>query len=221
MAGIRTTDIQLLKHLGLRGCINELMPLSSSDLAKDLQISQQTASGRILHLLELGLIERQIGAPKPLIRITSGGVDVLRKEFADYQRLFEISDKFRVHGILFSGLGEGQYYISQRGYMDQFREKLWFEPFPGTLNLKIIGSELSKLEIIREMEGITIVGFESEGRTFGGGKCFLCEIHDTECAIMIPKRTHYNEVIEIISKRFLREHLKLKDGDIIEVLVHL
>ena len=57
MAPVKTTDIQLLKHLGLRGCINEYISLSSSDLARDMSMSQQTASNRILHLLEQGLIE--------------------------------------------------------------------------------------------------------------------------------------------------------------------
>ena len=34
-------------------------------------------------------------------------------------------------------MGEGSYYMSLKGYKKQFKEKLGYEPFPGTLNLKL------------------------------------------------------------------------------------
>ena len=42
-----------------------------------------------------------------------------------------------VTGVLFSGLGEGAYYIMIKGYRKQFQSKLGFDPFPGTLNLRL------------------------------------------------------------------------------------
>ena len=36
---------------------------------------------------------------------------------------------------------------------------------------------------------------------------------------MQPNRSHYEDVIEIISQYFLRDKLKVNDGDVIEIRV--
>jgi riboflavin kinase len=213
--------IPVLKHLGLEGGIHEFIPVSSRQLGENLGISQQSASKKILELLDDGLIIRRVGARTQFIKVTERGLTILRKEYSDYQRLFELADYITLQGVVTSGLGEGKYYITQQGYMNQFVDKLWFKPFEGTLNIKISGRDLNKFELIKSLDGIPIDGFQDAGRTFGKGKCFLCDIQGTECAIMVPNRSHYENVIEIISKHFLRDRLKLKDGDVIEIRVAL
>ena len=42
-----------------------------------------------------------------------------------------------MRGRVVGGLGQGQYYISRKGYRHQFIQKLGFVPFPGTLNIKL------------------------------------------------------------------------------------
>ena len=221
MLKLKSGHIETLKHLALSGNVYEYSPLSSSQLGKKLGLSQQSASKKILELLEMELITRKMGARKQLVKLTSKGLEVLRREYSEYQKIFDSMEQVILRGTLISGLGEGQYYISQEGYMDQFQEKLWFKPYPGTLNLRIEGNELSKLQILKDFEGILIEGFESEGRTFGRVKCFLTKIQNVECAVIIPLRTHYSDVLEIISRHFLRDALKLKDGDIVEIIVSL
>lgn len=218
---MKSAQIAVLKHIGLEGGIHEYIPISSRQLGEDLGISQQSASKKILQLLSDEFITRRVGARTQFIKITEKGLNVLRKEYSDYQRLFELADYLTIQGVVTSGLGEGKYYITQDGYMKQFMDKLWFKPYQGTLNIKISGRDLNKFELIRGLEGIPIDGFEDGGRTFGQGKCFLCDILGVECAIMIPKRSHYENVIEIISKFYLRDKLKLKDGDVIELRVAL
>jgi riboflavin kinase len=213
--------VPILKHIGLVGGINDYIPISSRQLGLDLGISQQSASKKILDLLDDKLIIRRLGARTQFIKITDKGMNLLRKEYSDYQRLFELADYLTIQGIVTSGLGEGKYYVTQNGYMGQFIDKLWFKPFEGTLNLKVAGRDLNKLELIKSLEGIPIDGFEDSGRTFGSGKCFLCDLQGIECAIMMPNRSHYENVIEIISKYYLRERLKLKDGDVVELRVAL
>ncbi len=213
--------IPVLKHLGLEGGVNDYIPISSRELASDLDISQQSASKKILELLDEELIIRRLGAKRQFIKITDKGLNYLRKEYSEYQRIFDLADYITIQGVVTSGLGEGKYYVTQKGYMKQFKDRLWFEPYQGTLNIKISGSELNKLQLIRSLDGIAIIGFEDAGRTFGNGKCFLCDIQGIECAIMQPNRSHYENVIEIISKFYLRDRLKLKDGDVVEVRVAL
>jgi riboflavin kinase len=218
---MKSSLILVLKHIGLEGGVNDFIPISSRELAETLDISQQSASKKILELLGNDLIVRRLGARRQFIKITNKGLNILRKEYSEYQRLFDLADYITIQGIVTSGLGEGKYYVTQKGYMNQFREKLWFEPYEGTLNIKLSGRELNKLQLIRSLDGIPISGFEGPGRTFGKGKCFLCDIQGIECAVMLPNRSHYENVIEIISKHYLRDKLKLKDGDVVEVRVAL
>ena len=218
---MKSSLISVLKHIGLEGGVNEFIPISSRELGKELEISQQSASKKILELLEDELIVRRLGARRQFIKITDKGLNYLRREYSEYQKLFELADYITIQGVITSGLGEGKYYVTQKGYMQQFKDKLWFEPYQGTLNIKITGRELNKLQLLRNLDGIPINGFEDAGRTFGNGKCFLCDIQGIECAIMQPNRSHYENVIEVISKYYLRDRLKLKDGDVVEIRVAL
>ncbi|MCI4371781.1 MAG: DUF120 domain-containing protein [Thermoplasmata archaeon] len=213
--------VETLKAIALLGGIKEYVNLSSGELGKLIGVSQQSASQRILELVRDGLVARDLATRRQRIRLTPRGGDVLRKEYADYQRVFEIKETMTISGAVTSGLGEGAFYMRQKGYKDQFRKKLWFEPYEGTLNLKISGPDLARLQILQESAGIEIAGFEAAGRTFGGAKCFLATAGHVDCAVIMPIRTHHTDVLEVISKHYLRNSLGLKDGDIVELLVAL
>lgn len=213
--------VETLKAIALLGGSKEFVNLSSRELGKLTGVSQQSASQRILELIREGLVARDLATRRQRMRLTPKGMDLLRKEYADYQRIFEIRETVTLAGTVTSGLGEGAFYMRQRGYKDQFRKKLWFEPYEGTLNLKITGGELAKTQILRESPGIEISGFEAGGRTFGGARCFLATIGHLDCAIIMPIRSHYSEVVEVISKHYLRGALGIKDGDTVELIVQL
>lgn len=213
--------VDTLKAIALLGGSKDYVGLSSRELGKAIGVSQQSASQRILELINEGLVARDLATRRQRIRLTGRGIDVLRKEYADYQRIFEIKETLTISGLVSSGLGEGAFYMRQRGYKDQFRKKLWFEPYEGTLNLKIQGPDLAKLEILRQAAGIEISGFEAAGRTFGGAKCFLAALNHVDGAAIMPIRTHHTEVLEFISKHYVRGALGLKDGDAVELVVQL
>ena len=213
--------VETLKGIALLGGTKEFVNLSSRELGKLIGVSQQSASQRILELIREGLVTRDLATRRQRIKLTGKGMDVLRKEYADYQRIFEIKETLTISGIVSSGLGEGAFYMRQKGYKDQFRKKLWFEPYEGTLNLRIPGPDLAKLQVLNESPGIEISGFEAGGRTFGGAKCFLSTLGHLDCAIIMPIRSHYSEVIEVISKHNLRGALGLKAGDSVELIVQL
>jgi len=39
--------------------------------------------------------------------------------------------------------------------------------------------------------------------------------------VIVPNRSHYSDVVEVISKDYLREKLKLRDGDEVAVEIRL
>jgi len=120
-----------------------------------------------------------------------------------------------------SGVGEGRYYVSQKEYLAQFGKALGFEPYPGTLNLDLDEAEASKLQMLDAAEGVVLRGFNSQGRTFGDVKCFRAKISDVECAVIIPKRTHYRHTVEVVAAKRLREALGIKDGGAVELVISL
>ena len=213
--------VETLKAIALLGGMKESISLSSRELGKVIGVSQQSASQRILELIQSGLFSRDLATRRQRIRVTSKGLDLLRKEYADYQRIFEVRETLTISGVVSSGLGEGAFYMRQKGYREQFRKKLWFEPYEGTMNLKIQRADLAKLEVLRQQPGIEIGGFEAAGRTFGGAKCFLATMGHLDGAVIIPIRTHHTDVLEFISKHAVRAALDLKDGDSVELVVKL
>ena len=121
---------------------------------------------------------------------------------------------------MFSGLGEGAYYITKDAYRKQFIEKLGFDPYPGTLNIKLTSDYDTKARAeLEAYPAIEIQGFKNETRTYGPVKCYPVMINNkAKGALIFAMRTHYDaSVIEIIAPNFLRQQLKLKDNHKIKI----
>ncbi len=212
-------DKEILKQLAKLGALREYVQTSSGELASRLGVSQQTASRKILDLLEAGLITRRMGTRKQLIRVSPAGAEVLKREHLEYRAIFEVGERITVRGRVTTGLGEGQYYISRDGYRRAFLDILKFDPYPGTLNVDVEPLDREKMAELREREGSLVREFSSEGRTFGAVKVFRAELSGVECAAIFPLRSHHTTTLEVISPYPLRKKLDLKDGDEVSVAV--
>ncbi|MCQ2079906.1 MAG: DUF120 domain-containing protein [archaeon] len=210
-----------LRKIALLGGIDDYIAVSSRELGDALEMSQQSASKRILELLEQGLIIRDLGARKQRIKLTASGVDELKKEYNEYRRIFELTDHITLHGAIKDGMGEGQYYIDQEGYRNQFEAKLGFRPYPGTLNIQIDKEDVGKLDVIKSTSGIPIEGFTYGGRSFGDVIAYKSKIRNIECAIVVPARSHYVDIIEVICHYHLRRTLSLNTDSRIDIKVSL
>jgi riboflavin kinase len=124
-----------------------------------------------------------------------------------------------IRGKVFSGIGKGAKFTELPWVKRQIKEKLGFTPRPGTLNIKLSKDEVKIKNLLAEAKAIDISPAEGYCR----GKCFkACLMNALECAIVLPEVEGYPEdVIEIIAPVNLREKLKLKDGDIVEVKIKL
>ena len=218
---MKTYLLQTLKELALLGAIKQKIEISSLELAKQLEASQQTASRYLLELDKAGLITREFGIKKQLIMITGVGEEALQMEYSQYQQIFELTDRIIFDGKIISGLGEGRYYTEQKGYIDQFKEKLGFVPYPGTLNVEIEHVERNKLRLLKDSKAINIEEFKTKNRTFGGVKCFRADVNGINGAIVLPLRSHYSSVLEFVSQHHLRNKLNLKDGDSVKITIYL
>lgn len=225
----RPADVEALKQLALLGALDDPIELASAEFATLLDLSQQTASRRLIELTEMGLVHREMGIRKQRIRITEEGRAVLQAEHLLYARLFEHRDAITLSGTVKTGLGEGRYYLSRPGYKTQFNKALGWEPYPGTLNLELTGPEANKLRFLRKNPVYTIEAFQAEGRTFGGVTCHPARVLSSsggktsqiECAAILPHRSHYTTTVELIAPVRLRDAIPCNDGQHLEVTVDL
>ncbi len=198
------------------------MPITTSRIAEILGTSQQTASRNLIELEKQGLIMRERRGEGGVISISSEGFKELNLLFISLKRIFQPSvEKLVFRGKVFTGLGEGAYYVSQKGYVNQFIQKLGFKPFLGTLNVRLREKNIKNRCLLDAFKPIVIDRFESGGRSFGPVNCYKSTVNGLgKCAIIEAHRTHYgDDVIEVISAFNLRRRLGLEDGDEVEVTV--
>lgn len=213
---IRRHLFTLIK-LAEMGAHRRIAKISTEYLAAKLNTSQQTASRYLIELDNKGWVERTITAEGCLIRITESGVKELQNLSSRLRFLMEAEylPSITLEGTVFTGLGEGAYYISKEQYRKQFIEKLGFDPYPGTLNLKLTTDyDIKTRNELEAYPAIEIEGFTSEDRTFGPVRCYPLIIENrTRGALISAMRSHYDaSVLEIIAPVSLRKSLKLKDG---------
>jgi riboflavin kinase len=119
-------------------------------------------------------------------------------------------------------MGEGAYYMSLKGYIKQFKSKIGYVPFPGTLNVRLDKKiHQESIKQFESLDGTKIESFSDGKRTYGWVKCFHAKInHSIDCELIILERTHHdNSILELISKVCIRKLGKLKDGSQITITI--
>lgn len=213
-----------LYKLAEMGASRRTVKVSTEYFAMKMMLSQQTASRYLIQLDKKGWIRRTITPDGCLVRVTDAGQHELKHLYSNLRLIFEAaySPSITLEGTLFTGLGEGAYYVSKDGYRKQFMEKLGFDPYPGTLNLKLTSEyDVKTRTELEAYPAIELQGFENEDRSFGGVKCYPALINNkVKGAILTAMRTHYDSsVLEIVAPVYIRGNLKLKDGQKVKVEV--
>jgi riboflavin kinase len=214
--------LYMLFKLAETGAYNRTAKISTEYLAKKLGISQQTVSRYLIELERKSWIGRTITPDGSLIKIEPIGAVELQKLYRSLKVLMENAypPSVTVEGSVFTGLGEGAYYIAKSDYKKQIVEKLAFEPYPGTLNIKLTSDyDLKTRQDLEAYPAVEITGFQNESRSFGLVKCYPAIIGGkVKGAIVMALRSHYDtSVLELIAPVCLRKQLELKDGSKIQV----
>lgn len=226
MSNITFQHIVILSELLLCGAKNNFVELTTNEIAKKIKRSQQLASKELLDLEFFGCIIRNKKSKKYTIKVTERGYQQVYDHFLFLKTAVEsFKHVIDFEGHIITGMGEGAYYMSLDGYKKQFKEKLGYEPYPGTLNIKL--NSMLFVEAKKEMlkyPSINIEGFSDQSRTFGWVKCYPASINDSKninSSILILERTHYDDsIIELIAPFSIKEQFALKNGDYVKLKVN-
>jgi len=223
MTELKIQHILTLTYLLSKGAKHNFVTTTTSSLGKSIKKSQQAASKHLLELENSNFIERIISGRKISVKITPKGYSEMVKLSQALQKsLTSSSSNVLLKGTLVSGMGEGAYYMSLKGYTKQFKSKIGYVPFPGTFNVKLGKKEYT--EAIRQfegMEGIHIDGYSDGKRTYGWVKCFKAKLNSSfDCELIRLERTHHDtSTIELIAKNNLRKTAKLSDGSKLTITI--
>jgi len=219
MSDLKVQHILTLAELLAKGARHNFVSITTSTLGKNIHRSQQAASKHLLELELDGYIERIRNGQKFSVRITpKGHAEIVKISTVLKSSLESTPSYIEFMGNIISGMGEGAYYMSMKGYTKQFKSKLGYIPFPGTLNVKLKDKKF--VEAKRELDahdGIMIDGFSDGKRTYGWVKCYPAKINNSVDGMLITlERTHYDDsILELISHTNIKKAAKLsKDSQI-------
>ncbi len=223
MTDLKIQHILTLTYLLSKGAKHNFVPITGSSLGKRIKKSQQAASKHLLELEKDGFIERIMTGRNFSIKITTKGYSEVAKLFTTLRASLDSFPSYvELQGTVVSGIGEGAYYMSLKGYTKQFKNKIGYVPFPGTLNISLIKNEyIESIHQFDALEGILIKGFSDEKRTYGWVRCFKAKLNKSiDCELIRLERSlHDKKIIELISKINLRKAAKLSDESIVTITI--
>ena len=206
MTDLKTQHLLTLAHILSKGGKYNFVNITTTSLGKEIHKSQQSAS---LHLKELEL---------------GGFIELSTLHNLLSKLISKSSDSLSITGTITSGMGEGAYYMSMKGYTKQFKSKLGYIPYPGTLNVhikeKIFSEAISQLS---NYEGVKINSFSDGKRTFGWVKCFKAKINNKiDCELILLERTHHDTtIVEFIAKISIRKSLKIGNKSNVKIKISI
>jgi riboflavin kinase len=225
MTELKIQHILTLSYLLSKGAKHNYVTITTSSLGKNIKKSQQAASKHLVELEQNQFIERIINGRNISVKITPKGFSEMVKLSTILRKSLDSSPSHvELTGTLISGMGEGAYYMALKGYTTQFKSKIGYVPFPGTLNVRL--DQKIHQEAIKQFEtlnGVKIKSFSDGKRTYGWVKCFPAKLNNSiNCELIILERTHHDDsIIELISKSCLRKTAKLKDGSKISIKIQI
>jgi len=206
--------LDLLLYLADKTKLFSPLETSTTKISSDLKTSQQTISRKLREMENLNLITRTVNYKGHVITLTQKAINTLKEHLKQLQNILK-SKKASISGTIEEGLGEGSYYISLKQYKEEIKKKLGFKVYPGTLNLKANKEDINPF--LNSLEPIKITGFKTKERAFGNITCYKVKLKNILAAIVVPERTRYENVLEIIAPFNLRNKFSLKTGDKITI----
>ena len=120
---------------------------------------------------------------------------------------------------MFSGLGEGEFFVNL--YARNIRSALGITPYPGTLNLRLVEGVNEYVRVLGNLRPIVIEPPKIPGVVLGRVYAYPALLNSTVPVFIVrPEITAYkSDVVEVIAEVRLRDLLNLEDGDVVNISI--
>jgi riboflavin kinase len=217
--------LPLLLELAKRSCLTGPKRISKVDVLKSMGVT----SWKLRKLLEEaeneGYLEKRVYGRRVFFVITQRGRELLSRVHDDLRRVLYSANMTVLKGQVVPGIGEGAIYMSIPNYIEAFKEILGFEPYPGTLNIRLFDEDVPLRQMLRERRiGFRIEPIKTSEGEYGGVTVYKAIIMGNGVSVSggaldIDKTKHGDEILEVIAPVRLRDELHLKDNDTVEVTI--
>lgn len=222
LINIDYNELAVLKQLALKGALEDEIVVTCAELAENLDVSAQTISRRLRKLEKNELLSRTKVADGQRVFITNHGMGILVREHGDYEQVVEPFLKVELTGYVTNGMGKAGEYLSLSGYTEQFKNRLGYEPYPGTLNVSLDESSRPMVHRLDAVDPVRISSWSDGDESYGGVSVYTAIVTTEDgkqyspVHILKPDETTHDDVtLEIIAPVKLRDELELDEGDTI------
>ena len=124
-----------------------------------------------------------------------------------------------VKGVVFSDLGRAGEFLRLDWVRDAIRERVGFDPFPGTLNVRARGEDLGRWEQVRRSRGKIVLpspdpAFCSAFLLTGSLQGWRASEPRERVAVVVPEVEDYpGDKLEIVAAVSLKQTRSVRDGD--------
>lgn len=128
-----------------------------------------------------------------------------------------MKEKSTVHlfGTVQSGLNQAVFFTQLDWVKEQCSKLIGFTPIPGTLNVQVAKASASQWEVLVKSCQLLL---NPPGPDFCPALLLPCQISGVNGAAVVPLVPEYPKtLVEILAPIKLRDHLRLRDGDIVEL----
>lgn len=215
--------LALLLELAKQGCARAPTSIDKVLIASNLEISAWTLNKWLREAARLGYVELVSSRRGRRCMLTERAVSELGSLLASLELSLKEVRRLVLTGTVFRGLGEGAFYTSLTEYREYFRNFLGFDPYPGTLNVRLDPESVAKRRILEGCDGFRIPPIVRGEVEYCGARLFKAVINGKlEGGVVIPDKTVYGpDVIEVLAKVCIREALGIKDGDRVSIEILL
>jgi len=128
---------------------------------------------------------------------------------------------FNLEGMVTEGSGEAGQFMTLDWVKDQCQNSVNFEPFPGTLNLKVKAADFDFIRRIASARGKRIIPPASESG-FCEARLLYAEVRGISAALLYPMvDDYYTDILEIIAPVKVKPELGLQNGDRLGFSIYL
>lgn len=215
--------IALILELAKQGCARAPVNIDKTLVAANLDVSAWTLNNWLREAAKMGYVEAVSRGRGKRYVLTDVALSELHRLLRDLEQSVRNVGRLVLTGTVFRGLGEGAFYVTLTEYREHFRSFLGYDPYPGTLNVRLDPDSVARRKLLEAFSGYRIPPIKRGDAEYCGAWLYRAVINErVEGGVVIPDKTTYGpDVLEVIAKVCLREALEIKDGDSVKVEVLL